>query len=187
MSSYSTNEFKSGLKVMLGDEPCSILSNEFVKPGKGQAFFRVKLRYLRTGRVIERNFRSGESIPAADVVDREMDYLYSTGEEWVFMDVENFEQYEAGTAVMGGCEQWLVEQSRCRVTLFNGAPLIVTPPNFVELKVTQSDPGMKGDTATGGVKPATLETGAVVRVPLFVEEGAVIKVDTRTGEYMGRA
>ena len=187
MASYSTNEFKNGLKVMLGDEPCVILGTEFVKPGKGQAFTRVKLRYLRTGRVIERNFRSGESIPAADVVDREMEYLYSTGDEWVFMDAETFEQYEANEAAMGGCERWLVDQSRCRVTLFNGAPLTVTPPNFVELKVTQSDPGMKGDTATGGVKPATLETGAVVRVPLFVEEGAVIKVDTRTGEYIGRA
>jgi len=187
MASYSTNEFKNGLKVMLGDEPCAILGTEFVKPGKGQAFTRVKLRYLRTGRVIERNFRSGESIPAADVVNREMDYLYSTGDEWVFMDAETYEQYEANEAAMGGCERWLVDQSRCRVTLFNGAPLTVTPPNFVELKVTRSDPGMKGDTATGGVKPATLETGAVVRVPLFVEEGAVIKVDTRTGEYMGRA
>jgi len=187
VASYSTNEFKPGLKVMLGDEPCAILGAEFVKPGKGQAFTRVKLRYLRTGRVIERNFRSGESIPAADVVDREMDYLYKTGEDWVFMDAETYEQYEAGGEAMGGCQKWLAEQSRCRVTLFNGAPLTVTPPNFVELKVAQSDPGMKGDTATGGVKPATLETGAVVRVPLFVEEGAVIKVDTRTGEYMGRA
>ena len=186
MSSYSTNQFKGGLKVMLDGAPCSIIENEFVKPGKGQAFNRVKLRNLKTGRVLEKTFKSGESLPAADVVEMDMQYLYNDGEFWYFMEPNTFEQHSAGMEAVADCKQWLKEQDECVITLYNGAPLSVEAPNFVTLRITQTDPGLKGDTAQGGSKPATLETGAVVRVPLFVNEEEIIKVDTRTGEYVSR-
>ena len=187
MASYNTNEFRSGLKVMLDGDPCNILENEFVKPGKGQAFNRVKLRNLKTGRVMERTFKSGESIEAADVIDTQMQFLYSDGEYWHFMEPASYEQYMASKSVVQDAALWLKEQDECLVTLYNGEPLSVLPPNFVVLKITQTDPGLRGDTSGGGGKPATLETGAVVRVPLFVQEGELIKVDTRKGEYVSRA
>jgi elongation factor P len=186
MASYSTNEFRGGLKIMLDGDPYTIVENEFVKPGKGQAFNRVKIRNLKTGRVIERTFKSGESVEAADVVDTDMQYLYSDGEFWHFMVPDTFEQYAAGDAAVADAKQWLKEQDTCIVTLWNNAPLTVAPPNFIEARIVETDPGLRGDTATGGTKPATLETGAVVKVPLFIEEGEVIKVDTRTGEYVSR-
>jgi elongation factor P len=187
MASYSTSEFKSGLKVMLDGDPCTILENEFVKPGKGQAFNRVKLRNLKSGRVWERTFKSGESLEGADVFDREMDYLYTDGEFWHFMDPESFEQVQADASAVGDSRNWLKEQDRCVVTLYNGAPLAVAPPNFVELEIVETDPGLRGDTAQGGSKPATLATGAVVKVPLFLDVGDAVRVDTRTGEYVSRA
>lgn len=186
MASYSTNEFRSGLKVMLDGEPCSILENEFVKPGKGQAFNRVKLRNLNSGRVWERTFKSGESLEAADVVDTDMEYLYTDGEFWHFMDPNSYEQVQADAKAVADATPWLKEQDICTVTLYNGAPLSVTPPNFVELEIVETDPGLKGDTAQGGSKPATLSTGATVKVPLFINQGEIIKVDTRSGEYVGR-
>lgn len=186
MASYSTNEFRSGLKVMLDGDPHSIIENEFVKPGKGQAFNRVKLRNLKTGRVIDRTFKSGESLEGADVIDTEMQYLYNDGEFWHFMVLDTFEQYPASNTAVGDAAQWLKDQDICLVTLFNNEPLSITPPNFVELKITETDPGVRGDTASGGTKPATVETGAVVKVPLFVEQGEIIKIDTRTGEYVSR-
>jgi elongation factor P len=187
MATYSTNEFKGGLKIMLDGDPCSIIENEFVKPGKGQAFNRVKIRNLKTGRVIERTFKSGESVEGADVLETEMQYLYSDGEFWHFMDPSSYEQVAADEKAVGDAAKWLKEQDLCQVTLWNGAPIIVTPPNFVVLTVTETDPGVRGDTSGGGGKPATLETGAVVRVPLFIDVGEAIKVDTRTGEYVSRA
>ncbi len=186
MATYSTNEFKGGLKIMQDGDPCSIVENEFVKPGKGQAFSRVKIRNLKTGRVVEKTFKSGESVEAADVMDTNMQYLYTDGEFWHFMDPNSFEQMGASETAVGDARQWLKEQDTVEVTLWNGVPLSVTPPNFVELKIAQTDPGLKGDTAQGGTKPATMETGAVIKVPLFVEEGEVIKIDTRSGEYAGR-
>ena len=186
MGSYSTNEFRSGMKVMLDGEPCAILENEFVKPGKGQAFNRVKLRNLNSGRVWERTFKSGESLEAADVMDYEFEYLYTDGEFWHFMDKDTFEQVGAPPAAMEEAKQWLKGEENCTVILWNGEPLSVMPPNFVELTVTETDPGLRGDTSGGGGKPATLETGAVVRVPLFIEIGELLKIDTRTGEYVGR-
>ena len=186
MATYSTNEFRSGLKVMLDGDPANIVENEFVKPGKGQAFNRVKLKNLKTGKTIERTFKSGESIEAADVLELEMQYLFSDGEEWHFMDPESFEQVVATKEAVGDSAQWLKEQDMCQITLFNGNPIQVLPPNHVELKVVETDPGIRGDTATGGTKPATLETGAVVKVPLFIEEGEVLRCDTRTGEYLSR-
>ena len=187
MATYSTNEFKAGLKVMLDGDPASIVENEFVKPGKGQAFSRVRIRNLKTGRTIERTFKSGETIEAADVVDVEMQYLYNDGQFWHFMNPESYEQMAADKNAVGDNAKWMKEQDVCIITLWNGLPLIVEPPNTVTLKVIETDPGLKGDTSGGGGKPATLETGAVVRVPLFVKEGETIKVNTRTGEYLSRA
>ena len=187
MATYNSNEFKSGLKVMLDGDPAVIVEVEFVKPGKGQAFSRVKIRNLRTNRVIERTFKSGDTIEAADVMDVEMQYLYNDGEFWHFMNPESYEQLAADKAVVGDNAKWMKEQDVCILTLFNGVPIVVEPPNTVTLKIVDTDPGLKGDTSGGGGKPATLETGAVVRVPLFVQNGETVKVNTRTGEYLSRA
>ncbi len=158
MAYYSTNDFKSGLKVMLDGNPCSIMENEYVKPGKGQAFNRVKLRNLRSGKVL-------------------------------FMDPVSFEQIAADKTAMGDAAKWLKDDSneKCTIMLFNGVPLTVNPPNFVVLKIVETDPGVRGDTSGGGGKPAKLETGAVVRVPLFVQQEESVRVDTRTGDYLERA
>lgn len=186
MASYSTNEFRSGLKLMLDGDPCSIIENEFVKPGKGQAFNRVKIRNLISGRVLEKTFKSGESVEAADVMDTEMQYLYNDSDAWYFMDPDTFEQVGADEKAVGETLKWLKEQDICTVTLWNGVPIAVTPPNHVILEVVETDPGVRGDTSGGGGKPATCDTGAVVRVPLFIDIGEMIKVDTRTGEYVAR-
>lgn len=186
MAQYSTNDFKGGLKVLLDNDPCSIISNEFVKPGKGQAFNRVKLRNLLTGRVLEKTFKSGESVPAADVTDADMNYLYNDGENWHFMDPSSFEQISAAAAVVGDAKNWLKEQDTVVVTVWNGRPISVEPPNFVTLEVAECEPGVKGDTVSGASKNAVLETGAEVKVPLFIEQGDVLKIDTRTGKYVER-
>jgi elongation factor P len=187
MASYTTNEFKSGLRIIIDGDPFSIVENEMVKPGKGQAFNRVRIRNLKTGRTIERTFKSGESVEAADVVDVDMQYLYSDGDFFHFMIPDNFEQHAATRAVVGDSAQWLKDGTVCIVTLWNNVPIVVTPPPHIELKVVETDPGLRGDTATGGQKSAKLETGAVVRVPLFINEGEMLKVDTRTGAYISRA
>ena len=187
MSSYGLNEIRSGMKLIIDSDPCVVVDNEFVKPGKGQAFNRLRYRNLKTGRVIERTYKSGDSIPAADVVELDATYLYGDGNEWHFMGVENFEQYAVHAAEVAEAKQWLKEQAECKLTLWNNQPILVTPPTFVALTVTQTDPGLKGDTSGGGSKAATLETGAVVRVPLFIQEGEVLKIDTRTGEYVSRS
>lgn len=187
MASYSTNEFRNGLKIMQDGEPCVIVDNEFVRPGKGQAFARAKIQYLLSGRTVERTFKSGESVEAADVMDQDMEYLYSDGEFWHFMDPDSFEQVGADSKAVGDNAKWLVEQDKCMVTLWNGSPIAVAPPNHVVVEVIETDPGLKGDTSSGGNKPATVNTGAVVRVPLFVQIGDKLKVDTRNGEYVSRA
>lgn len=187
MASYSTNEFKSGLRVIIDGDPFSIVENEMVKPGKGQAFNRVKIRNLKTGRTIERTFKSGDSVEAADVADVEMQYLYNDSDFFHFMIPENFEQHAVTRAVVGENSQWLKDGIVCIVTLWNNVAIVVTPPAHIDLKVVETDPGLRGDTATGGQKPAKLETGAVVRVPLFINEGETIKVDTRSGAYISRA
>jgi elongation factor P len=186
MASYSTNEFRAGLKILIDGDPYTIVENEFVKPGKGQAFNRVRIRNLKTGRVVDKTFKSGDSVEAADVVDQDMQYLYTDGEFWHFMVPDTYEQFAAGAEAVEDAKIWLKEQDHCMVTLWNGVPLLVAPPNHVELKIVETDPGVRGDTAQGGVKPARLETGAVVKVPLFLEEGEVVRVDTRTGEYVSR-
>lgn len=187
MGNYSTNEFKRGLKIMIDQDPCSIIENEIVKPGKGQAFNRVKIRNLITGRVVERTFKSSESVESADVIDVDMQYLYNDGNEWHFMDPASYEQIAANEDVVGEEKKWLKEQEMCVVTLWNGAPITILPPNHVVLKVVECEPGVKGDTAQGATKPVTLETGAIVMVPLFIERDDLLKVDTRTGEYISRA
>ncbi|HVS03364.1 MAG TPA: elongation factor P [Thermoanaerobaculia bacterium] len=187
MATVSTNQFRPGLKILLDGEPCNILENQFVKPGKGQAFNKVRYRNLVTGRVLEKNFRSGDTVEAADVVETEMQYLYNDGELWHFMDPQTYEQHAAGEAAVGDSAKWIKEQDVCSVMLWNGQAISVTAPNFVNLQVTQTDPGLRGDTSSGGSKAATLETGAVIRVPLFIEEGDLLRVDTRTGDYVSRA
>ena len=187
MASYSTNEFKSGLKILIDGDPYAIVENEMVKPGKGQAFNRVKVRNLKTGRVVERTWKSGDSVEAADVVDADMQFLYTEGDFFTFMMPDTFEQYTASRTAMGDAAQWVKDGTTCIVTLWNGEPLSVTAPAHVELKIVETDPGVRGDTVTGGQKPAKLETGATVRVPLFLNEGEVIRVDTRSGEYISRA
>jgi elongation factor P len=186
MATYATNQFKSGLKLMIDNAPCVIVDCDFVKPGKGQAFTRIKVRNLKTGRVVEKTYKSGESVEGADVAEIQMQYLYNDGEHWHFMEPDTFEQHAAEAEAVVDAQQWLKEQDMCTVTLWNGQPLLVAPPNFVVLKIVETDPGLKGDTSGGGSKPATLETGAVVRVPLFIQTDELIKVDTRTGEYVSR-
>lgn len=186
MATISTNEFKNGTKVILDGDPCNILENEYVKPGKGQAFNRVKLRNLKTGRILEKTFKSGDTLEVADAMDVELQYLYNDGESWHFMSQDNYEQYAIDKKTIGDSIKWLKEQDICIVTLWNNQAVTVTPPISVLLRVTDTDPGLRGDTATGGSKSATLETGAVVKVPLFINVGNLLKIDTRTGEYISR-
>jgi len=172
---------------MLDGNPCSIINNEFFKPGKGKAFYRVKFKDLITGKTLEKTFKSGESLEAADVMELEMQYLYNDGESWYFMDPSSFDQFDLGEMTLGSVINYLVEQDNCIVTLWNNNPISVTPPNHVILEVSNTDPGLKGDTAGTGGKPATLSTGVVIQVPLFISIGDKVKVDTRTNEYSGRA
>jgi elongation factor P len=187
MGTFSTNQFRPGLKIILDGDPYNIVDNEMVKPGKGQAFNRVRVKNLLSGRVIDRTFKSGDTVEGADVMEIECQYLYTDGEKWYFMNPSTYEQLEADEAAMGDAAQWIKEQDTCFVTLWNDRPISATAQAFVDLKITQTDPGVRGDTSSGGTKPATLETGAVVKVPLFIQEGEVIKVDTRTGDYVSRS
>ena len=187
MAHYGTSQFKNGLKLMLEGNPCSIVNNEIVKPGKGQAFNRVKFKDLITGKTLEKTFKSGESLEGADVMELNMQYLYNDGESWHFMDPDSYDQYALDETAMSGATNYLVEQDSCVITLWNNNPISVTPPNHVILEVADTDPGLKGDTAGTGGKPATMNTGVVVQVPLFVAIGERVKVDTRTNEYAGRA
>jgi elongation factor P len=186
MATYGLNDVKNGLKIIVDGDPYSIVEAEFIKPGKGQAFTRIRIRNLRNGRTVEKTLKASESFEGADVVDTDMQYLYNDGEFWHFMQPDTFEQHQADETAVGDAAQWLKGEEECVVTLWNGVPLSVAPPNFVELKIVETDPGVRGDTSGGGGKPAKLETGAVVRVPLFVNQDEIVKVDTRSGEYVGR-
>ena len=187
MATYSTNEFRVGLRIIVDNDPFVILNNEFVKPGKGQAFNRLQLRNIKNGRVLERTYKSGESVEVADVVDAEMQYLYRDGEMWHFMDQATFEQYTADKTAMEEAAEWLKGDEVCGLTFWNKNILYVKAPNFVVLKIIDTEPGVRGNTVSGGNKLATLETGAIVKVPLFIENGEILKIDTRTGEYVGRS
>ena len=187
MANYSTNEFKSGLKILIDGDPYTIVENEMVKPGKGQAFNRVRVRNLKTGRTIERTWKSGDTVEAADVVDTDMQYLYSDGDFFHFMVPDTFRAARGLEA--GGGRERAVAQGRHglhRHAVERRAVASDVPPAHMELKVIETDPGVRGDTATGGSKPAKLETGAMVRVPLFINEGEILRIDTRTGEYLSR-
>jgi elongation factor P len=181
-----TSQFRNGLKLILDGQPFVMTFFQHVKPGKGGAFVRTKVKNLLNGRVLERNFRSGERVEVADIEERRMQYLYLDGESLVFMDQESFDQIPFSADVVGEARRFLKENTEIEALFWNGKPVNVELPAFVELRVARCDPGLKGDTASGATKPATLETGAVVNVPLFVKEGDVLRIDTRTGEYVDR-
>ncbi len=181
-----TSNFRNGLKIELDGEPFQMTYFQHVNPGKGGAFVRTKLKNLRTGRVLQKTFRSGEKVPEADIDERRMQYLYQDGESLVFMDNEDYEQMSISMEQVGDATKFLKENTDVDVMLYKGAPINIELPAFIEVEITQTDPGVKGDTASGATKPATLETGAVVQVPLFIKEGELVRVDTRSGEYVER-
>ncbi len=183
----STNQFKSGMAIEIDGQPFTIVEFQHVKPGKGGAFVRTKVRNIATGAVLDKTFRAGEKFERMHTQSRKMAYLYSTEDEVVLMDNETYEQVSVSPAMAKDALEWVVENMEVELLYLNGQPFEVAAPNFVELTIAQSDPGVRGDTAQGATKPATLETGAVVQVPLFVEEGQRVKVDTRTREYLSRA
>jgi len=184
---YSTNEFRKGLKIEIDGDPYIMVDTDFVKPGKGQAFTRVRLKNLNDGRVVDRTYKSGEKVKKADVVEQEMQFLYSQGEEYHFMNTESFEQVAIAKENLGDAWKFIHEGLLCAVLFHNNAPITVEVPNFVVLEITHCEPGVRGDTATGATKPAILSTGFSVQVPLFIEQGDRLKVDTRTGAYVERA
>lgn len=187
MAQVSTNEFKAGLKVEVEGEPYTLLSNEFVKPGKGQPFNRVKLKHLLTSRVVEKTFKSGEKLNIADVEERKMRMLYKESDSVVFMDDHTFDQVNVPFDVLEDKMHWLMEEVMYDIVFYKGLPIDVAPPTFMEMKVVETSPGVRGDTASGRVmKPAVTESGAKIQIPIFVEEGEKIKVDTRTAEYVSR-
>ena len=187
MVSVSTNEFKSGMKVEIDGDPYAIVGVEFVKPGKGQAFTRTKLKHLLSGRVVEKSYRSGEKLELADIVESKMRLLYQEGDAAIFMDDITFDQIEVPLSAIGDKEQWLKEDILYDLVFYKGNAIDLVPPTFMELKITETTPGVRGDTASGRVlKPAILETGGKVQVPIFIDQDEVVKVDTRTGEYVSR-
>jgi elongation factor P len=181
-----TSQFRNGSKIELGGEPFVITYFQHVKPGKGGAFVRTKLRNLKTGRVLERTFRAGEKVEAADVEERKMQYLYADGDSLVFMDCQSFDQIPITGEQVGDTRRYLLENMEVQVLIHKGSAINIELPAFVQLTVTRCDPGLRGDTASGGTKPVTVETGAVVQAPLFIKEGETIRIDTRTGEYVER-
>ena len=183
----STNQFKNGTKLIIDNAPCSIVEHEFHKPGKGQAVMRIKYKNLITGNTNDKTFKTGESVEAADVNHKDMEFLYHDNESWHFMDTTSYEQIEVHSSQMGDAKKWLVGQETCEIVLWNDQPIIVNPPVIVELQITSAEPGVKGDTVSGATKIATLQTGVDIQVPLFVNENEIIKVDTRDKTYVGRA
>ncbi len=181
----STAEFKKGLKIQLDGEPYSIVDFQHVKPGKGGAFVRTKLKHMKLGRVIDNTFRAGEKVELVDFDEKRMQYLYRD-DRYHFMDLDTYDQISLAPEEVGEAREFLKENTEVEILFIDGNPVSVELPNFIELQIVKTDPGIRGDTATGGSKPATLETGAVIQVPLFLNEGDVVKVDTRSGEYLGR-
>ncbi len=181
----STAEFKKGLKIEFDGEPYSIVDFQHVKPGKGGAFVRTKLKHMRLGRVIDNTFRAGEKVDLVDFEEKRMQYLYRD-DRYNFMDLETYDQISLSAEEVGDARDFLKENTEVEILFIDGSPASVELPNFIELQIVKTDPGIRGDTASGGSKPATLETGAVIQVPLFLNEGDVVKVDTRSGDYLGR-
>jgi elongation factor P len=186
MASFGMNQMKGGLKILIDGDPYTVLDTEYIKPGKGQAFTRIRVKNLLTGRVTDKTLKSSDAFDGADVVESNMQYLYNDGTSWHFMNPETYEQVSAEGSAMDEAAPWIKEEERCTVLLWNGLPISVSPPNFVDRLISETDPGVRGDTSSGGTKPAKLETGAVVKVPLFIQTGERIRVDTRTGEYVQR-
>ncbi len=183
---YETSDIRKGLKVLIDSQPCSVVEHQFVKPGKGQAFTRTKLRNLLSGSMLDRTFKSGEKLQPADIEERTMQFVYMEGDRAVFMDTSSFDQFFLSEKQLDDAKNYLLDGLEVTVLLFQGNPISVTPPNFVELEITMTEPGVKGDTATGATKIATLSTGLTLQVPLFVEQNEFIKVDTRTASYVER-
>ena len=183
---YSTQDFRKNLKIEIDGEPYIILEAIHVKPGKGVAFVKTKYKSLISGNVLEKNFRSGDAVEKPDLEERDMQYLYKDDTHWVFMDTKNYEQVSLTEDQLEGADKWIKENTDVSILFFNGSAISIELPNFVELQVAQTDPGVKGDTAQGGTKPATLETGAVINVPLYLNEGELVKVDTRDGNFVER-
>ena len=186
MGTYKPSEFRKGLKVQIDGEPYVIVEYEFRKPGKGSALYKCKMKNLIRGTTIDRTYKGGDSLESADVETTDVSFLYRQGEDYVFMHQTTFEQYEVSSDVAGDVWRYLKDGMNCTMTLYNGNAIIVEPPNQVELEVVDCAPGAKGDTATNVTKPAKVETGAEFIVPGFIKIGNVIKVDTRTGEYVER-
>jgi elongation factor P len=187
MATVSTNEFKTSMKIEVDNQPYTIISNEFVKPGKGQSFNRVRLKHLMSGRTIEKTFKSGEKVEIADVVESEMRMLYKEDDGAIFMDDKTFEQIKVPFETMGDDAQWLMEDHLYFIVFYKSNPVTIEPPTFMDMIITETDPGDRGNTASGRVlKPAIVESGAKIQVPIFVEQGEKIKIDTRTGEYVSR-
>ena len=187
MVQIGTNDFRAGMKIEVDGQPYTIVSVQFVKPGKGQAFTRVRLKHLKSARTIERTFKSGETVDEADVKEAKMRLLYTDGEGATFMDDVSYEQMTIPTDKIEDVKQWLQDDAVYSLVFYKGEPTTVEPPTFMELEIIETSPGVRGDTASGRVlKPATVTTGSVVQVPIFIEQGEVIKVDTRTGEYVSR-
>jgi elongation factor P len=186
MAQYSTGDLRSGYKVEMEGEPYTVVSNEFVKPGKGQPFNRVKLKHLLTGRVVEKTFKSGEKLDVADVEENQMRMLYKESDGVVLMHDQSFEQLTIPNSLLEGKQQWLMEEVVYSIIFYKGQPIDVVPPTFMEMKIVETAPGIRGDTSGRVLKPAVTESGAKVQVPIFIEEGERIKVDTRTGEYVSR-
>ncbi|SHF54411.1 translation elongation factor P (EF-P) [Desulfacinum infernum DSM 9756] len=185
-ATLTASDLRKGLKLEIDGEPYIIVDFEFSKPGKGQALYRCRLKNMITGVQFDRTYRSGDKFLAADLEEQEMEYLYKDGTQYHFMNTATYEQVELSEDAVGDAKNFLTENLKVDMLLFKGSPIGISLPNFVELKVTQSDPGVKGDTASGATKPATLETGYQIQVPLFIEEGDILKLDTRTGTYVER-
>jgi elongation factor P len=183
---YDTSEFRNGLKILVDGDPFEIVEFQHVKPGKGSAFVRTRIRNLITGRVLEPTFKSGDKVGRPDMEEKEMQYLYKEGDHYVFMDVKNYEQTHIDEKGLGPAKNFLKENTNGHVLFWNGRAISVDLPNAVELRVTKCDPGARGDTVSGAMKPATLETGLTLNVPLFINEGDTLKIDTRTGAYLTR-
>jgi elongation factor P len=181
----STAEFKKGLKIQFDGAPYTIVDFQHVKPGKGGAFVRTKLKHMRLGRVIDNTFRAGEKVELVDFEEKRMQFLYKD-DRYHFMDLDTYDQISLSAEEVGEARDFLKENTEVEILFIEDSPVTVELPNFIEIRIAKTDPGIRGDTASGGSKPATLETGAVIQVPLFLNEGDVVKVDTRSGDYLGR-
>lgn len=184
---YQTSDIRKGLKIEMDGAPWTIVEFQFVKPGKGQAFTRTKMKNLLTGNTVDRTFKTGETLQEADIEEKTMSYLYADSEMFHFMDTSDYSQVAIMPEVVGEAKNWLIEGMECQILFYKQRPVSLETPNFVNLEITYCEPGVRGNTAQGTTKPATVSTGAIVAVPLFIEAGEIIQIDTRTGEYVGRA